>query len=58
MSARPGHILHETAVPFSRPRDAAELRTDPRFSSLFREVWDVLREEVERARAAELEEMT
>jgi NitT/TauT family transport system ATP-binding protein len=57
MSARPGRILHEVRVPFARPRDAIALRSDPRFSALFAEVWDVLRDEVARARAAELEEV-
>jgi NitT/TauT family transport system ATP-binding protein len=56
MSARPGHILHEVRVPFERPRDAVALRTDSRFSALFAEIWDVLRDEVERARRAEYEE--
>jgi NitT/TauT family transport system ATP-binding protein len=56
MSARPGRILHEARVPFARPRDAIALRSDSRFSALFAEVWDVLRDEVARARAAELEE--
>jgi NitT/TauT family transport system ATP-binding protein len=53
MSARPGRLLHETRVPFERPRDAALLRGDPRFSQLFSAIWGVLRDEVERARADE-----
>jgi NitT/TauT family transport system ATP-binding protein len=53
MSARPGRLLHEVIIPFERPRDAADLRTDPRFSALFAEVWSVLRDEVDRARAEE-----
>jgi NitT/TauT family transport system ATP-binding protein len=57
MSARPGHLLHEVQVPFQRPRDAVALRSDPHFSALFGEIWDVLRDEVERARLAELEEI-
>lgn len=55
MSARPGRLLQEVRVPFVRPRDAIALRTDPRFSTLFAEIWGVLRDEVERARAAEEE---
>ncbi|MBA3943828.1 MAG: ABC transporter ATP-binding protein [Herpetosiphonaceae bacterium] len=55
MSARPGRILHEVMVPFARPRDPITLRTDPRFSALFAEVWGVLRAEVEHSRTAELE---
>jgi NitT/TauT family transport system ATP-binding protein len=53
MSARPGRLLHEVAVPFARPRDAIALRSDPRFSQLFAEIWELLRDEVERARLAE-----
>lgn len=53
MSARPGQLLHEVHVPFDRPRDAIQLRSDPRFSALFTEIWGVLGTEVERARAAE-----
>ncbi len=53
MSARPGKLLHEVQVPFVRPRDAVALRTDPRFSTLFAEVWEVLRDEVDRARQEE-----
>ena len=54
MSARPGTLIREVVVPFSRPRDAVALRTDPRFSALFAEIWDVLGVEVERARADEV----
>jgi NitT/TauT family transport system ATP-binding protein len=55
MSARPGRLLHEVRVPFERPRDAVALRSDPRMGELFAEVWSVLRDEVDRARAAEQE---
>ncbi len=54
MSARPGMLLKEFQVPFERPRDAVALRTDPRFSTLFADVWEVLRDEVDRARLAEM----
>jgi len=53
MSARPGRLLHEVHVPFERPRDAVQLRADPRFSALFTEIWGVLGVEVDRARAEE-----
>jgi len=53
MSARPGRLLNEVEVPFARPRDAIALRSDPRFSQLFAEIWELLRDEVERARLAE-----
>ena len=46
MSARPGRLLREVIVPFERPRDTIALRADPRFSTLFAEVWGLLRAEV------------
>ncbi|MDQ3929036.1 MAG: ABC transporter ATP-binding protein, partial [Chloroflexota bacterium] len=58
MSARPGKLLNEFRVPFERPRDAVALRTDPRFSTLFADIWDVLREEVDRARLSEMGSIT
>jgi NitT/TauT family transport system ATP-binding protein len=58
MSARPGQLLNEFQVPFERPRDAVALRTDPRFSTLFADIWEVLREEVDRARLSEMGSIT
>ncbi|HEX8597427.1 MAG TPA: ABC transporter ATP-binding protein [Chloroflexia bacterium] len=58
MSARPGQLLNEFRVPFERPRDAVALRTDPRFSTLFADIWEVLREEVDRARLSEMGSIT
>ena len=37
-----------------QPRDAIALRADSRFGALVGAVWDVLRDEVERARAEEV----
>lgn len=47
MSARPGRVLAELAVPFARPRDAVALRSDPRFSALFGEIWAMLKQDVQ-----------
>ena len=47
LSARPGRLLAEIAVPFERPRDVIQLRGDPRFSALFADVWAMLRQEVQ-----------
>ncbi len=58
MSARPGQLLNEFQVPFERPRDAVGIRTDPRFSALFADIWEVLREEVDRARMSEMGTLT
>lgn len=47
LSAGPAsHPIGEFAIDLPRPRDVAEVRTQPRFIELHRAVWDVLREEV------------
>ena len=55
MSARPGHVIAQVDVPFERPRNAGALRSETRFGELYARVWTVLRDEVETARAAEIE---
>ncbi len=47
MSARPGHICAEFAVPFGRPR-SHDVRGTPEFASLHQQIWEVLRDEVDR----------
>lgn len=47
LSAGPAtHPIGEFAIDLPRPRDVAEVRTDPRFVELHRQIWGVLREEV------------
>ncbi|MES3025436.1 MAG: ABC transporter ATP-binding protein [Pseudomonadota bacterium] len=47
LSAGPGtHPIGEFAIDLPRPRDVAEVRGDPRFVDLHRQIWGVLREEV------------
>jgi NitT/TauT family transport system ATP-binding protein len=47
MSAGPeSHPIGEFVVDLPRPRDVAEIRTDPRFIRLHSDIWAVLREEV------------
>jgi NitT/TauT family transport system ATP-binding protein len=38
--------IGEFAIDLPRPRDVAEVRTQPRFVELHRQIWDVLRDEV------------
>ncbi|MDJ1135591.1 ABC transporter ATP-binding protein [Streptomyces iconiensis] len=45
MSARPGRIIAERRPPFDRPR-TGEVRSDPRFTALKDELWELLRDEV------------
>lgn len=42
MSARPGRIKEMLDVPFGHPRDANELRTDPRFGEMRAHIWKQL----------------
>lgn len=47
MSAGPrSKIIGDFSVPLARPRHVAEIRHDPRFNKLHREIWDALREQV------------
>jgi NitT/TauT family transport system ATP-binding protein len=50
MSAGPGTIKATIPVPFTRPRGLTNVRTDPAFAEIFSEIWELLREEVVRAR--------
>lgn len=52
MTAQPGTVKAEVPVPFQRPRELGAVRTDPAFAQLFMQIWDLLRDEVQAARAA------
>ena len=43
---------HRADVPFPRPRELTRVRSDPAFADLFAGIWELLREEVRRSRAA------
>ena len=50
MSAGPeARIIGDHAIDLGRPRDAADVRTDPRFHAVHKLIWGQLREEVIRA---------
>ena len=52
MSAGPrARFVGDFAVDLPRPRDIAEIRSEPRFHALHRDIWATLREEVQRAYA-------
>ena len=57
MSAQPGSIRTVFDVPFSRPRSLTAVRSDPKFAELFTRTWDILRTEVNAARAQQEEEI-
>jgi NitT/TauT family transport system ATP-binding protein len=47
LSAGPGtRPIGEFAIDLPRPRDVAEVRTQPRFVALHAQIWSVLRDEV------------
>jgi NitT/TauT family transport system ATP-binding protein len=47
MSAGPkSRIIGDFVIPLERPRDLGEIRNDPVFHRLHKEIWDVLRDEV------------
>ncbi|QND51010.1 ABC transporter ATP-binding protein [Phyllobacterium sp. 628] len=47
MSAGPSsRIIGNYAIPLPRPRDMAEIRSDPQFHEVHREIWNALKEEV------------
>jgi NitT/TauT family transport system ATP-binding protein len=50
LSAGPSSgIVGRFAVDLRRPRDLMDIRTEPRFSELYREIWSLLRKEVLRS---------
>jgi NitT/TauT family transport system ATP-binding protein len=56
LSAGPAsHPIGEFTVDLARPRDVAEIKTTPRFVELHRAIWGVLREEVLKGYAQQLQ---
>ncbi len=53
MTAQPGRIKQIIDVPFPRPRDLMTLSASPEFGRLKLDIWQVLEDEVTRARAEE-----
>ena len=55
LSAGPAtHPIGEFDIDLPRPRDVAEVRSDPRFVDLHRQIWGVMREEVLKGYAQQL----
>ena len=51
MTAQPGRIKRIIDVPFPHPRDLIALSASPEFGKLKLDIWRVLEDEVQRARA-------
>lgn len=58
LSAGPGsHPIGDFSIDIPRPRDVAEVKMTPRFIDLHRAIWDVLREEVLKGYAQQLQKV-
>jgi NitT/TauT family transport system ATP-binding protein len=56
LSAGPAsHPIGEFSIDLERPRDVTEVRTAPRFVELHKAIWDVLRDEVLKGYAQQLQ---
>ena len=53
MSAQPGTVRATIDVPLPRPRSLMEARSSPVFGELFNRTWELLKDEVTRARRAQ-----
>lgn len=53
MSSAPGHLKQAFDIPFARPRDLLDLRQTNQFNDLTRQMWELLRNEVQQARTQE-----
>jgi NitT/TauT family transport system ATP-binding protein len=49
MTARPGRVKAITDIPIARPRSIEELKADATYRTLTREIWHLVKEEVQRA---------
>ncbi|QUL98428.1 MAG: ABC transporter ATP-binding protein [Candidatus Fermentithermobacillus carboniphilus] len=54
MTAQPGQVKKIIEVDLERPRDIISLRSNPHFIELYKEVWHLLSEEVQRSRQMDL----
>ena len=54
MTAQPGRIKADIPIEFPRPREVYRLKATPEFGQLAYHVWDLLKEEVERASEQEV----
>ncbi|WP_030437685.1 ABC transporter ATP-binding protein [Actinoplanes subtropicus] len=57
MTSRPGRIKQVVDVPLTARSATEDLRSDPEFAHYRHEIWSLLRDEVDKARAAELKEV-
>ncbi|HEY4202767.1 MAG TPA: ABC transporter ATP-binding protein [Devosiaceae bacterium] len=53
MTARPARVKSEYVIDIARPRNISEVRFDPKFEELYKNIWDDLRPEVAAQQAQE-----
>jgi NitT/TauT family transport system ATP-binding protein len=53
MTAQPGRIKADLAIDFPRPREVYRLKATPEFGQIAYRVWELLKEEIMRAKALE-----
>jgi len=58
MTSRPGRIKRVVDVPLTARSATEDLRSDPEFAHYRHQIWSLLRDEVDKARTAELEGIT
>ncbi|MGI5858092.1 MAG: ABC transporter ATP-binding protein [Tepidanaerobacteraceae bacterium] len=54
MTAHPGKVKAIVPINIPRPRDILSLRSSPNFGALFKEIWQLLQEEVLKAKSTEM----
>jgi NitT/TauT family transport system ATP-binding protein len=54
MTAQPGRVKADLAIDFPRPREVYRLKATPEFGQIAYSVWELLKEEVMRAKALEV----
>jgi NitT/TauT family transport system ATP-binding protein len=52
LSAGPGHVIGDYQVPFERPRNLLEVKLEPAFIELYKQIWRDLEGEVRKAHTA------
>ena len=59
MSAGPAsHPIGNFEIDLPKPRDVAEIKSNPRFQEYYKQIWDVLRSEVMKSYSNQMKTLT
>jgi NitT/TauT family transport system ATP-binding protein len=59
MSAGPdSHPIGNFEIDLPKPRDVAEIKSNPRFQEYYKQIWDVLRSEVMKSYSNQMKTLT